>query len=144
MIGSITQLMIAQHALINEKLQKLNKTPQEQTKKLEKIFLDFKWNLQKHIFNEETNIFTIINHKDKLEVTQVKKLLEEHQKITLAVEEMASQINLNKKPSAKKLLEILSPHEQREVQILYPKLDERLSEEQKREVLNYSNEIKIV
>jgi iron-sulfur cluster repair protein YtfE (RIC family) len=144
MIGSITQLMIAQHAMINKKLQKLENTPEKQIKKIEKFFLDFKWNLQKHIFNEETNIFTIINHKDKLEVAQVKKLLEEHQEITVAIEEMADQIEQKKKPKIEKLSEKLSVHEQREVQILYPKLDARLSIEQKREVLNYSNEIKIV
>jgi hemerythrin-like domain-containing protein len=101
--------------------------------------------LKKHIFNEESNIFIIIiiNYKDKVEVEQVKILLQEHRKIENIVDKIGEEIKKVKKPDTTALMKIIANHEKREVQILYPKIDERLSQEQVKEVLAYSNEIKI-
>lgn len=144
MTGTITNLMIDQHNIINKKLIEFIKTPKNNIEKLKKNFLEFRWNNQKHMFNEETNIWQVIDHKDKDQVNEIKYLLNDHREIAEQVEKILDFLILKKKLDAEELLKKISIHEQRETGWLYPLLDQKLSLRQKKEILAYSNEIKIV
>lgn len=134
--------MLRHHEIINKLLLDFEKIPKEDTYQLVKFDL-FKWNLNKHIFIEEENIFPVTDRNNPTEMRQMQNLLKDHKDIKGIIRNLDEEILDGRKPNTAILREILSKHEEREIQIFYPLLDARLSPERKKIILKQVKEIKL-
>lgn len=140
-MGPITLLMLKHHGIINGFLGDFEKVSEDDPDELKGTFNIFKWNLEKHVFVEEKNIFTIADKTNKLEMMQLKNLLKDHKDIMVVVDNISEDINDGRKPNVKILRDILFAHEGREIENFYPLLDNRLSAEDKNDLVQRVNDI---
>lgn len=141
-MGPITLAMLKQHAIVNKILLDFEKIPKNDTYYIEKFNL-FKWNLNKHVFVEEENIFPVTDKNNKVEMKQLQNLLKDHKDIKGIIRNMEDEISDGKKPNTMFLRELLFSHEGREIKSFYPLLDLRLSPARKRMILNQISEVKL-
>ncbi|OGJ12475.1 hypothetical protein A3K82_02970 [Candidatus Pacearchaeota archaeon RBG_19FT_COMBO_34_9] len=142
-MGEITLAMLRHHQIVNKNLLDLEKVSEEDTYKIVKFFNIFKWNLNKHIFVEEENIFPVADRKNKTELKQLQNLLNDHRDIQKIIDNLDDEILDYRKPNTTILKELLFAHEEREIRSFYPLLDERLSDEKKKDVLEKLKDIKL-
>ena len=142
----ITILMLKQHNFLNGLLKKYEalEAKNRNLSKIKDYFYNFKWNLDKHFFIEEKDIFIVTDLNDKKEFELMKSLLKDHKDLRETSKKMAEEILEGHKPSSFVLSNILLGHEKREVKIFYPKLDSRLPAKEKKEIIEKSRDIKII
>lgn len=140
-MGPITLLMLKHHRIINGFLGDFEKVSAKDFNEMKNRFNIFKWNLEKHMFIEEKNIFIVADKNNKVEAFQLKNLLKDHKDITAITENMSEDINNETKPNVSILRELLFAHEGREIESFYPLLDDRLSDEEKGDIINRVNDI---
>ena len=142
----ITILMLKQHNFLNGLLKKYEalEAKNRNLSKIKDYFYNFKWNLDKHFFIEEKDIFIVTDFNDKKEFELMKSLLKDHEDLRETAKKMAEEILEGHKPSSFVLSNILLGHEKREVKIFYPKLDSRLPAKEKKEIIEKSRDIKII
>jgi hemerythrin superfamily protein len=140
---SITRAMILHHKFINDILLEFEKIPEKNSNKLSETFSRFKWNLNKHMFVEEENIFPIANKKNPVEIKILNNLFKDHADIRTIIENLESEMSLGRKPNTMIFRELLFAHEGREVQGFYPLLDKRLSEKDKSAILMKIKDVKL-
>ncbi|VVB82019.1 Hemerythrin HHE cation binding domain protein [uncultured archaeon] len=143
MIGAITSAMLKQHRIVNGFLNDFEKVSEEEVSDMRTKFDLFRWNLEKHVFIEERNIFTVADKKNKVEMKQLQNLLKDHKDIIEIIDGMVKDILDGVKPNVSVLREILFAHEQREVESFYPLLDNRLSAADKKNILEKISEINL-
>lgn len=142
-MGVITQAMLKQHSVINKNLLDFEKISREDTIEFVRLFNAFKWNLNKHIFIEEENIFPIADRNNKTELRQLQTLLNEHKDIRKIIDNLEEEIIDGRKPNTSILRELLFAHEGREIEGFYPLLDTRLSNEQKKTIMEKLKDVKL-
>ncbi len=142
--GLITQAMLKHHIIINKLLFDFEKIPEEDTYNIVKLFNIFKWNLNKHIFVEEQNIFSVADKNNKTELKQLQNLLNDHRDIEGIINNLYDEVLYRRKPNTSILRELLFAHEGREIESFYPLLDKRLSDETKKDILKRLKDIKLV
>jgi hypothetical protein len=142
-LGLITKAMLNQHSIINNLLVNFEKTDKEEILSITNLFNSFQWNLNKHLFIEETNFFPIADKNNKIEMTQLKNLLKDHQDIKQIVVNLAEDVSVGIKPNVTILRELLFAHENREIKSFYPLLDARLTPAKKREIIENLNDVKL-
>lgn len=140
-MGAITKAMLEQHSIINSFLIDFEKTSEDESGRLKDKFDVFKWNLQKHVFTEENNIFIVANKKNPVEMRQLQNLLKDHKDIIAIISDLDDEISQGRKPEVSILSELLFAHEGREIKSFYPLLDNRLSDKKKKEILERAGEI---
>ena len=142
----ITILMLKQHNFLNGLLKKYEalEAKNRNLSKIKDYFYNFKWNLDKHFFIEEKDIFVVTDLNDKKEFELMKSLLKDHEDLRETAKKMAEEILEGHKPSSFVLSNILLGHEKREVKIFYPKLDSRLPAKEKKDIIEKSRDIKII
>lgn len=143
MIGAITSAMLKQHRIVNGFLNDFEKVSEEEVSDMRTKFDLFRWNLEKHVFIEERNIFTVADKKNKVEMKQLQNLLKDHKDIIEIIDGMIKDILDGVKPNVSVLRELLFAHEQREVESFYPLLDNRLSVADKKNILEKISEINL-
>ncbi len=141
-MGEITLAMLRQHQIVNKLLLDFEKIPREDTYQIAKFNL-FKWNLNKHIFVEEENIFPVADKNNPIEMKQLQNLLKDHKDIKGIIKNLDEEIADRRKPNTAILRELLFAHEEREIKNFYPLLDTRLSNEKKRNILRQIREVKL-
>ena len=136
--NSIIGLMLKDHEKI---VDYLNKVEEEGHPDIE-AFLKFEWHLKKHIFIEEKAIFISYQPSDDSEEEKIfNKLSKEHTVIMDLLDKISKEsfprgnINFNK---LKKLLAVHKKFEENEV---YPRLEEKLNEKNKQEIIEKITEI---
>ena len=136
--NSIIGLMLKDHEKI---VDYLNKVEEEGHPDIE-AFLKFEWHLKKHIFIEEKAIFISYQPSDDSEEEKIfNKLSKEHTVIIDLLDKISKEsfprgnINFNK---LKKLLAVHKKFEENEV---YPRLEEKLNEKNKQEIIEKITEI---
>ncbi|MCK9595726.1 hemerythrin domain-containing protein [Candidatus Pacearchaeota archaeon] len=134
MIGPITAIMLKHHAIVNRSLSDFETISEKNSIDAKESFDIFKWNLEKHMAVEEKKVFSVADKNNKKELKELKNLLKDHEDLRAIVSNIYEDVIQRKKPNVKILQELLSAHEAREVESFYPKLDERLSEEEKKEI----------
>jgi hemerythrin-like domain-containing protein len=142
-MGAITLAMLKQHQIIDKCLFDFDKIPEEDSPDITKLFQIFQWNLDKHIFIEEANIFPIADENNKTEMRQIQNLLKDHKDLRAIIKDLYEEVEEGRKPNTKILRELLSAHEEREIQSFYPLLDKRLSIERKRDILTNLKDVRI-
>ena len=140
---SILTLMVKDHCKIEELIDDLEEKSKKDFESMTKSFNKFEWELEKHIFTEEKAIFTSYNPED---VTEGYKMLPE---LTKQHNFIINTLNNWREDIRKKRIisdvfsfkEFIIKHKNFEEEKVYPKLDEAVSEDEKRKIVAKINEI---
>lgn len=134
---TIDQIMFKEHKRIEETLNQLEN--QEDLLKIKKIFSKLTWQIEKHIFVEEKVIFRLYNNEE--DIINIDILIKEHRDIFFLIEKIEYAIIQGNRPDISELKRIINAHAKFEDEVLYPKLDEELSEEEKELIIERSKEL---
>lgn len=139
----ITTAMFNHHKVVNNLLLDFEKVSDDDTKKIADVFSVFKWNLNKHLFIEEENIFPVADKNNAKEVLELNNLLKDHRDIKKIVDNLGEDVRSGVKPNTMILRELLFAHETREIESFYPLLDKRLSVKDKVKILQNVKDVKL-
>jgi ribosomal protein L31E len=140
---SILTIMIKDHSKIVDLIDDLEKKSKKDFESMKKAFNRFEWELEKHIFTEEKAIFTSYNPDD---VSQGYKMLPEltkqHNYIINILNNWRDDIRKKRMlTNIYSFKEFLDKHRTFEEEKVYPKLDQYLSEHEKKHIAAKINEI---
>ena len=130
---SIEKLMLKEHKRLTEFLENLESDLGDY-EKTRMNFNKFKWNLEKHFFTEEKIIFNMFIQISGQETSDTFHLLSDHVKIMQLIKQIERELSKKIKPQIHILKDMLITHRDFEDQDFYPKLDERLTPDQKKEI----------
>lgn len=136
----LLNLMIAHHGLIEVLLATFRDSLSD-SEKAREVFDDFKWQIEKHFFVEENINFRFVfaNREDLYKVVQ--RLLEEHKEMLRMMDEIEQQLQNKMKIESDALMNLLQTHAGIEENILYPKMEEFLTQYQIDLIMERINEI---
>lgn len=107
-----------------------------------KVFDTFEWELEKHFFAEEKAIFTSYDPDNIIEgYKMVPTLIKEHTEILNTIRILRREIIKHRPVDFNHLSEALIAHKNFEENEVYPKLDQELTEEQKRKIIDRITQI---
>jgi hemerythrin-like domain-containing protein len=141
MDNSIKELMLEEHRRVRDILDSFEILVKENLNKAKEEFSKFKWALEKHFFVEEKVVFII---SDKLvgdEISYIFDLMQEHGSIIELVNNVGGGLKNNVTPNNRGVTSLLKRHAVFEDSYFYPKLDEILSAEQKKEISERVKEV---
>ena len=140
---SILALMIRDHCKIEELINDLEEKTKGDFESMVKSFNKFEWELEKHIFTEEKAIFTSYNPQNVLEgYKMLPELTTQHNFIVNKLNNWRDDVRKKRRISdVYGFKEYIIKHKNYEEKNVYPKLDQALSEEEKRHILAKINEI---
>jgi len=140
---SILNLMIKDHKKINDLILKLDEKSKEDFESMKKAFRKFEWELEKHIFTEEKAIFTSYNPSNIVEgYKMLPELTKQHNYIVNTLNNWRDDIKKNRMiKDVYSFKEFLDNHRNFEEEKVYPKLDQGLTEDEKRHIVAKINEI---
>jgi len=131
--NSITSLMLEDHKKI---VDYLNNVEEDGHPDIE-AFLKFEWHLKKHIFIEEKAIFISYQSIDDSEVEKIfTKLSKEHTVIIELLDKILKESFPRGNTSFNKLKKLLAVHKKFEENEVYPKLEEKLNDKNKQEIID--------
>jgi len=131
--NSITDLMLEDHKKI---VDYLNNVEEDGRPDIE-AFLKFEWHLKKHIFIEEKAIFISYQSIDDSEVEKIfTKLSKEHTVIIELLDRILKESFPRGNTSFNKLKKLLAVHKKFEENEVYPKLEEKLNDKNKQEIID--------
>jgi len=131
--NSITSLMLEDHKKI---VDYLNNVEEDGHPDIE-AFLKFEWHLKKHIFIEEKAIFISYQSIDDSEVEKIfTKLSKEHTVIIELLDKILKESFPRGNTSFNKLRKLLAVHKKFEENEVYPKLEEKLNDKNKQEIID--------
>ena len=139
----LLKLMIAHHGLI-EVLLAVFKDSLSDSEKALKALGDLGWQTEKHFFTEEKVNFRFVfyNQADVYKITQ--HMIEEHSQILGMINKIEGQLQEKKEIELNSLSDLLQEHRETEEKILYPKMDELLSQYQKDLMIERINEVVLI
>ncbi len=140
---NVLSLMIRDHCKLEELITDLEEKNKGDFEEMKKAFTKFEWELEKHIFTEEKAIFTDYSPDD---VSQGYKMLPEltkqHNYIVNTLNNWRENVRKKKMlTDVYSLKEFLIKHRQFEEESVYPKLEEALSEDDKKHIIAKINEM---
>ena len=136
--NSIIGLMLKDHEKI---VDYLNKVEEEGHPDIE-AFLKFEWHLKKHIFIEEKAIFISYQPSDDSEEERIfNKLSKEHTVIMDLLDKILEESFPRGNANFNKLKRLLAVHKKFEENEVYPKLEKKLNEKNKRDIIEKITEI---
>jgi hemerythrin superfamily protein len=139
----ILSIMIKDHCKIEELINDLEKKSKMDFNSMSESFNKFEWEIEKHIFIEEKAIFTSYKPDNVIEGFKIlPELTNQHNFILNTINNWRDDIrkkrNLTNIYSFKEFLIKHKSYEEKEV---YPKLDQGLSEREKKHIIAKINEI---
>jgi hemerythrin superfamily protein len=136
--NSIIGLMLKDHEKI---VDYLNKVEEDGHPDIE-AFLKFEWHLKKHIFIEEKAIFISYQPSDDSEEERIfNKLSKEHTVIMDLLDKILEESFPRGNANFNKLKRLLTVHKKFEENEVYQKLEEKLNEKNKRDIIEKITEI---
>lgn len=139
----ILDIMLAHHALIETLFTVLEDNIKKGTGDEKQMANQFSWEMEKHWFVEEKNIFVFAPYLGEEISEMAFKLAKEHEIIRTMLKEMEDDLSSGRDYDIPKLHQILVEHRKTEEKYFYPKMDKVLTDEQKRTIAGKINEIKI-
>ena len=136
----LLKLMIAHHGLI-EALLAAFKDSLSDLEKAPKALNNLSWQTEKHFFIEEKINFRFVFYNQENLYKITKHLIEEHSQILGMLKKIEGQLQKKKKIELNALSGLLREHRETEEKILYPKMDELLSQYQKDLMIEKINEV---
>jgi hemerythrin-like domain-containing protein len=140
---SILELMIKDHKKIENLINRLEDETKNDFESMKKAFINFEWELEKHIFTEEKAIFTSYSPDDVVEgYKMLPELTKQHNYIVNRLNNWREDIRKKRKlTDMYSFKEFLTRHRNFEEEKVYPNLDQSLSEKDKKHIVNRINEI---
>ena len=134
-LTSLTDLMVTEHARIQEVLEEVNISSYEDKMRALECFNRFKLNIEKHFTIEEKAIVQLLSNISGMEVNDTFRLMEEHGEIIAMVKKVEDDISHGDYSKIQDLMTMLEEHSDFENQTFYPNLDKKLSDDRKREII---------
>ena len=134
-VNSLTDLMVTEHARIQEMLEEVNIASYEDKMRALESFNRFKLNLEKHFMIEEKAIVQLLTNISGVEVNDTFRLMEEHGRIMAMIRKVEDDISHGDYSKVTTLMSLLEEHSDFENQTFYPNLDKKLSEDRKKEII---------
>lgn len=137
--------MADDHDRLDEIFKKFRKLKNEDIRKAKKFFHDFKIGLQRHIVWEEEILFPLFENKTGMNdngPTAVMRM--DHRQIKDFLEKIHDRISKGDVPAdilEEGLLEVLTEHNNKEENILYPWIDNSVSEKERAEAFKRMQEL---
>jgi len=140
---SILKLMTKDHGKIDTLIDRLEEKSKGEFSEMKKAFHNFEWELEKHIFTEEKAIFTDYDPADVSEgYKMLPELTKQHNYIVNTLNNWRTDIRHKKTPrDIYSFKEYLIKHREFEEQEVYPRLDDSLDEDEKKNIVSKINEI---
>ena len=140
---SILSLMIQDHSKLENLITDLEEKNKSSFEEMKKAFTKFEWELEKHIFTEEKAIFTDYSPENVSEgYKMLPEITKQHNYIINTLNNWREAVRRNKMlTDVYSFKEFLIKHRLFEEEKVYPKLDEALSEEDKRHIIAKINEM---
>jgi hemerythrin superfamily protein len=134
---SILKIMVKDHHRIEDFIDKVERSLEDDFEAIEKAFNVFEWQLQKHIFAEEKAIFTFYEPEDiSSGYKMLPTLTKQHNDILNRLEIMRRTVQRGQTPEkVSEFKKVLMKHRTFEEVEVYPKLQETLSEKQKDQII---------
>jgi len=140
---SILTLMKQDHHSIESLIDTLEEKLDGSYDAMRKHFEKFEWKLEKHLFVEEKAIFTFYEPEDTVQGFQMlPTLMTQHNYILNELNKMRKDVANGKTPvGLEELKMFLMKHRNYEERDVYPKLEETLTKDQKKQVIDRIKEI---
>ena len=141
--NDILNRMIDDHNKIEKLMEDFEKDLDKDYELLKRSFTKFEWKLEKHIFVEEKVIFTNYNPEDVTEgYRMLPELTKQHNFILNQLSSWRKELIDRKKIEGfYKFKKVLVNHKIFEENEVYPKLDQSLTDSDKKLIINRLNEI---
>lgn len=130
MVESVSGLMAKEHARLDGFLEDVANSLGD-NEKAKVAFNTFKWNMRKHFFVEEKGIFDYLMDMDEEESSDVFHLVDDHEKVIELMKDVEDGLDEGVNVDISPLRDAIHLHRDFENNDFYPKLDEKLSPEQK-------------
>jgi len=142
-MNKIVDVMLKDHLRLLSLLTKLERSDEHDIDLRNIRFETLKWEIEKHFFLEEKTIFSkFAIRKEEVKVYNLYiELLKQHEKISGVLAEIKKQIIQGAKPDILIIRDLLINHQKFEEKLIYPKLDEGLTEDEKYAVLSHIEDI---
>ena len=138
----LTDLMVKDHGKIVKMLHDVEKSIGMELVSTMKVFDNFEWELEKHMFVEEKAIFTSYNPKNIANgYRMMPTLVQQHNDLLNKLQVMRKDLTWQRPAKFEEFRELLLTHKTFEEASLYPKLDQELSVQQKEEIIKKIREI---
>lgn len=144
MAGKICKIMLKEHKRIYNIFEKFKESVVHSdyiSKEIKELFMKFKWNLEKHFFIEEKVIFTMYSSTIPGDSDNILRLLKEHKDMLWITNKIEEDIDNDIVPKFMRLSELLQEHADFEDCTFYPQLEERLSEKEKKLIIDRAKEV---
>jgi len=143
---TLLDLMLVHHGLLEVLFSSLKDNIGMATKKefVSEMIDEFQWELEKHFFVEEKVIFKSVSQGQPEIYKIVVQLLEEHDAMMKMLEETKSQLKENLPVDLSKFGHLLTEHRMIEEHKLYPDLDNKIDEEEKKLIISRINQLPLV
>ncbi len=139
---TILELMIKDHAKLACHLTQIEKILEKDPKEALQEFDVFEWEFEKHIFTEEKAIFTSYDPDNVIQgYAMVPELIKEHNELMNQIRLMRRDLIKGTSVDFAKFKQAILKHKSFEEEQLYPKLDQELSDSQKKHIINRINQI---
>jgi hemerythrin superfamily protein len=138
---TISTIMMKEHSMLNAVLGSFERNLEINKERAKENFDKFKWNLEKHFFVEEKAIFDVSGNLESEEISDIFDLMQEHSKIMIELKDIEKNLNSGKTVDVTAFKKNLLEHAKFEDEIFYPKLDEKLSLEKRKEIVSRAKEI---
>jgi hemerythrin superfamily protein len=140
---SILELMVKDHCKIEDLISNLEEKNKGDFETMKTAFQKFEWELEKHIFTEEKAIFTNYSPDDVTEgYKMLPELTKEHNFIVNKLNNWRDDIRHHRMlTDVYGFKEFLVNHRHFEEEKVYPRLDQSLSDEEKRHIVAKINEM---
>ncbi len=141
--NNIMPRMVNDHNIIEKLMDDFERDIDKDYEVMKKSFTKFEWKLEKHIFSEEKVIFTNYNPEDVTEgYRMLPELTKQHNFILNQLSNWRKDlVNKNKIDGFFKFKKVLINHKIFEENEVYPKLDQSLSDSDKKLIIDRLNEI---
>ncbi len=141
--NDILPRMVEDHCKLEKLLIKLEEDSKKEYSEMVKTFHNFEWELEKHIFVEEKAIFKSYNPEDVSEgYKMLPTLTKQHNVILNNLNNWRDDIRNNRiLKDIYSFKEFLIKHKNFEEKEVYPKLDEGLTEERKKHIIDRIEQI---
>ena len=140
---NILSLMIKDHCKIEKLINDLEKSSKIDFESMTESFNKFEWELEKHIFIEEKAIFTSYKPDNVIEGFKIlPELTNQHNFILNTINNWRDDVRKKRNiTNIYSFKEFLIKHKTYEEKQVYPKLDQALSEREKKHIVAKINEI---
>lgn len=137
----VRNIMIQEHQRLNSMLDELEWSLSKNSTNIKELFNKFKANLEKHFYIEEKIIFDIAVNMKQEDVETNFDLMTEHGEIISELKKVENDLNMNNVLDITELKDKLMKHTNFEDLFFYPRLQEKLSEQQTAFIIDKSREI---